>query len=451
MSDTKDLAIIILAAGKGSRMKSPLAKVMHPLAGQPMISWLLGSCVTLNPAKVIVVIGPDMDYVRTHVQSNTQIDGQQPECVVQQQQNGTADALKAAMPALGDFNGRVLVLMGDEPFVPISALQQMVAQNGVSALAFQTANPHGLGRMVMDDDGALAEIVEEKDCSDAQRQITLCNAGNYALPGDKLAGWLAAIGNDNAQGEYYLTDLPKIAAKDGVKTYLTTIPWDGPWGVNDKAQLAVHEGMIQKALRLEALKNGVTMISPDSVYFHYDTQIAAGVVIEPDVFFGAAVRVDEGAHIKAFSHIEGAHIKVCAQVGPFARLRPGSEIGEKAKIGNFAEINRSTIGDGSKISHHSYVGDTEMGAGVNFSAGAITANYDGFNKSKTLIGDNAMIGTNVNLIAPLSIGKDAYIAAGSTVSADVPDGALALGRADSKIKEGWVARFRKMKDARSSK
>jgi len=293
-------------------------------------------------------------------------------------------------------------------------------------------------------------LMSSLDCTDAQRAINLCNAGNYGLPAAQLAEWLNQIETNNAQGEFYLTDVPKIAAMQGVKTHIKTIPWSGPWGINDKAQLAVHEGMIQKSLRISALNNGVTMLDPDSVYFSHDTQIASGVNLEPNVFFGGGVSLAENVTIKAFSHIEGATIAAGATIGPFARLRPGSDIGANAKVGNFAEINRSTIGAGSKVSHHSYVGDCDMGAGVNYSAGAITANYDGFDKGKTIIGDNAMIGTNVNLVAPVTIGADAYVAAGSTVTKDVPEGALSLVRADAKVKEGWVARFRAMKAKKKS-
>jgi len=408
-----DLAIIILAAGKGQRMKSDLPKVMHKLAGLPMIGWLLKSCEALNPTKIIPVIAPDMDDVRAFVAPY--------ECAVQETQNGTGDAAKAALELLGDFKGRVLILMGDEPFVPVSALQDLAAGDEINVLAFQTAQPHGLGRVISNDDGTLKEIVEDRDCTDAQRAINLCNAGNYGLPAAQLAEWLNQIETNNAQGEFYLTDVPKIAAMQGVKTHIKTIPWSGPWGINDKAQLAVHEGMIQKSLRISALNNGVTMLDPDSVYFSHDTQIASGVNLEPNVFFGGGVSLAENVTIKAFSHIEGATIAAGATIGPFARLRPGSDIGANAKVGNFAEINRSTIGAGSKVSHHSYVGDCD-----------------------------AMIGTNVNLVAPVTIGADAYVAAGSTVTKDVPEGALSLVRADAKVKEGWVARFRAMKAKKKS-
>lgn len=439
-NQTNDLAIIILAAGKGQRMKSDMPKVMHKLAGLPMINWLIKSCEALNPAKIIPVIAPDMDDVREAVHPH--------ECAVQQSQNGTGDAAKAALDVLGDFQGRVLILMGDEPFVPVNALQALASGDEINVLAFETATPDGLGRVIAGDDGTLKEIIEDRDATDAQKQINLCNSGNIALSAQHLEKWLNALETDNAQGEFYLTDVPKIAAKDGVKTHIKTIGWLGPWGINDKAQLAVHEGIIQKSLRLSALQNGVTMLDPDSVYFSFDTRIDEGVTLEPNIFFGPGVSVGKNVTIKAFSHIEGASIKDGASVGPFARIRPGSEIGENAKVGNFAEINRSNIGDGSKVSHHSYVGDCDMGAGVNYSAGAITANYDGFDKGKTIIGDNAMIGTNVNLVAPVTIGADAYVAAGSTVTKDVEDGALALERAEIKTKKGWVARFRAVKDKR---
>lgn len=414
------LAIIILAAGKGSRMKSPLPKVLHPLAGLPMLLWLVQSCESLGPQKIVVVRNNETPEIDDLVAPH--------ETAIQHEQNGTGDAVRAAMPALAGFDGRILIVMGDEPFVPLGALADMAARTELCVMGFETSDPHGLGRMVTDANGYLESIIEEKDCNDDQRAITLCNAGNYGINADDLRQWIDALDNNNAQGEFYITDLPEIARKQGHKTSIAAIEWEGPWGINTQNQLAAHEKLLQNALRADHLNAGVHMLDPESVYFNYDTRIEAGVTIEPHVFFGAGVHIESGVRIKAFSHIEGATLKSGSSAGPYARIRPGSQIGEGAKIGNFVEINRSDIGEGAKIGHHCYVGDTQMGRGVNYSAGAITANYDGINKHKTIIGDHVMIGTNVNLVAPLIIEQNAFIAAGSTITENVPANALAISR-----------------------
>ncbi|MGB0719714.1 MAG: bifunctional UDP-N-acetylglucosamine diphosphorylase/glucosamine-1-phosphate N-acetyltransferase GlmU [Bdellovibrionales bacterium] len=433
------LAIVILAAGKGTRMKSGIPKVMHDLAGLPMIRWLLKSCEALNPDKIITVIGPDMDDLAAAVAPY--------ETTIQAERNGTAGAVKAALPALAGFNGKVLILMGDEPLVTQDTLAALVAHNGLCVQGFHTVSPFGLGRMVLNDDGTLNTIIEDKDCSEIQRLITLCNAGNYCVPADRLAGWIDQIGNDNAQGEYYLTDLPAIAARDGVPTKVIETRWSGPWGVNDRIQLAAHEAKLQNHLREAAMRDGVHLQDPDSVYFHYDTELAAGVRVEPNVYFGAGVRVEKDVTIKAFSHIEGAHIQSGAVIGPFARIRPQTQIGRGVRVGNFVEIKKSIIGTGSKINHHAYVGDCTMGRDVNFSCGAITVNYDGFEKHKTILGDGVMVGSNVSLIAPITIGDGAFLAAGSTLTENVEKDALSMSRAKTSIKKGWAARYRAIKAA----
>jgi len=305
--------------------------------------------------------------------------------------------------------------------------------------------------MILNDDGTLNRIVEHADCNDSQKQITLCNAGNYCIPADKLGGWLGQITDNNAQGEIYLTDLPAIAAKDGVATHVTQSNWTGPqnlsWGVNDRVQLAAHEKMAQTILRETALNNGVSMSDPETVYLYHDTQIGAGSTIEPNVVFGPDVTIAQNVTIKAFSHIEGATIASGATIGPFARLRPDTIIAEDVRIGNFVEIKKSNIGRGAKINHHGYVGDCDMGEGVNFSCGAITVNYDGFTKHKTTIGNNVMVGSNVSLIAPITIGDGAFLAAGSTLTQNVESDALSMTRPDTETKAGWAAKFRKIKAA----
>ncbi|MFN3700884.1 MAG: bifunctional UDP-N-acetylglucosamine diphosphorylase/glucosamine-1-phosphate N-acetyltransferase GlmU [Alphaproteobacteria bacterium] len=441
------LSVVILAAGMGTRMKSDLPKVMHTLAGQPMIAILierLRAEMSPSPEKIIVVSGPEMEGLRA-LASAYGCDN-----VIQQERRGTGDAVKAALPALEGFKGNVLILLGDEPLVPIDVLAHMAAHDSPSVMAIIPPDPTGLGRVVMDEDGQLEEIVEERDCTEDQREIIVCNGGNFCVPSVKLAEWVNKIDTNNAQGEYYLTDMPKIAAEDGIGFDVFTVPIDHVWGVNDRLQLAEHERIFMDMLRDAHMLNGVRMIDPQSVYFHYDTKIAAGVLIEPSVFFGADVRVEDGVHIKAFSHIEGAHIGKNTTIGPFARLRPGSEIGEDVRVGNFVEIKKSKIGKGAKINHLAYVGDCLMGEDVNFSAGAITVNFDGFSKHETVIGKNVMIGSNVNLVAPLKIDDGAFVAAGSTITEDVPADALSIAREKGSIYKGWAHKFRDQKGKKDS-
>lgn len=437
MKHTPSLAIIILAAGKGTRMKSDLPKVMHTLAGQPMISLLIQQVETLNPDKIIVVTAPDQHALRDLVKPH--------ESVIQAKQLGTGDAVKAALPALKKFEGNVLILLGDEPFVPMNVLEEMAQHDTPCVMAIIPDSPYGLGRIVTDKRGALESIVEERDCSDDEREILVCNSGNFCIPASGLRTWLSKLENNNSQKEFYLTDVPKIAAKEGHKFDVFTIPIDHVWGINDRAQLAEHEAIYQKMLREKFMREGVILLDPTSVYFHHDTEIAPDVLIEPHVFFGPGVRVESGVHIKAFSHLEGAYIGKDSSLGPFARLRPGAEIGQDVKIGNFVEIKKSIIGDGSKISHLAYVGDTTMGKDVNFSCGAITVNYDGFDKFETHIGDGAMVGSNVSLVAPVTVGAGAVIAAGSTITENVEADSLAVARSRGETKPGWAKNFRAKK------
>lgn len=441
--DNKPLAVVILAAGKGTRMKSDLPKVMHPLAGRPMINWLLDTVETLEPEKIIVVVGPDMPQLEAAARPH--------QTVVQNERNGTAGALKCALPALEGFEGNVLVLLGDTPLVTAETLRGLIrVHTGLSVLAAEVVDPTGYGRIVHDHKGV--RIVEQKDASTKECEICKVNTGVFCFSGKRLKGWLDQVQNTNAAGEYYITDLPAIAQHEGTGTNVSVTRYpDEVRGCNTRADLAALERTLQDRLRQSFLESGVTMIQPQTVYFWYDTKIAPDVTIEPSVFFGPGVVIESGVHIKAFSHIEGAHVQAGASVGPFARLRPGTLIGPNARLGNFVEVKNSSIGAGSKINHLAYVGDTAMGMDVNFSCGAITVNYDGFDKHHTQIGDGAMIGSNVNLVAPVDIGKGAFIAAGSTVTVNVDEDALSIERGEARAIKGWAAKYRSIKAAARSK
>lgn len=447
---TKPLAVVILAAGMGTRMKSDKPKVMHELAGWPMIKWLLQSVEELRPEKVIAVIGPNMPELEEAVQPH--------EIVVQEVRDGTAGALRTALPLLDGFKGDVLVLLGDAPLISSDIMQDLVdirshgSKTGISVLGVELDNPFGYGRLIMTREGTLERIVEQADASPEEDAVRLVNTGAFCIDGARMPRWLSNVGNDNAQGEYYLTDLPAIAAQDHVETQVCVCPDpEEVMGCNSRSDLAVLEAALQKRLRAQVMDDGVTMLDAASVYLHHDTAIAPGVVIEPHVFFGPGVHVEEGVHIKAFCHIEGTQIGKNAIVGPFARLRPDTEIEEEVRIGNFVEVKKSTIGARSKINHLAYVGDTEMGDDVNFSAGAITVNYDGFQKHKTVIGKGVMVGSNANLVAPLQVDDGAFIAAGSTITEDVPADSLSIARDTAEIRKGWAAKYRKKKAAVAKK
>ncbi len=440
---TKPLAVVILAAGRGTRMKSALPKVMHKIAGRPMIGWLMETVESLSPKKIVVVAGPDMPGLEKAVAPNT--------TVIQDRPLGTGDAVKAALPALEGFSGDVLILMGDAPLISAETLRALIEvrhkndMTEMAVLGMKPEAPNSYGRMVLNPDGSLEKIVEFKDANVSERNLKLCNAGVYCIAGERLKGWLAQIQNDNAQGEYYLTDLVDIANQDEAVCHIhVTEEPDDVRGVNTRADLAALEKDVQQKLRAAAMENGATLIDPDSVYFSWDTNLGQDVTIEPNVFFGPGVEIGDNAHIKAFCHLEGTNVAYSTTIGPFARLRPGAAIGAGSKIGNFVEIKNATLHEGVKAGHHAYIGDAEIGANVNYSCGAITANYDGKNKHKTTIGKDAFVGSNVTLIAPVEIGEKAYLAAGSTITEDVPSGALGVSRERKQANiEGWVDRKKK--------
>jgi bifunctional UDP-N-acetylglucosamine pyrophosphorylase/glucosamine-1-phosphate N-acetyltransferase len=434
------LAVIVLAAGKGTRMKSDLHKVLHPIAGRAMIDHLLASVAQLAPERQVVVAGHGKDQLEKALAGRAAIALQEP-------QHGTAHAVQQAEAALAGFGGQVLILYGDVPFVSAATMQAMLARLGeadapaVVVLGFEPADPLQYGRIVASG-GVIEKMVEFKDASEEERAVRLCNSGLMALRSADLFALLARVGNDNAQGEYYLPDVVNIARGDGrTCAVVTTERPDEVGGINSRAELAAAEQKWQQLRRQEAMDDGVTLRDPASVWFSWDTRIARDVTIEPHVVFGPGVTIADHATIRAFSHIEGAEIGQGCEVGPFARLRPGAVMKEKSKVGNFVEMKKTVLGAGAKASHLTYLGDADVGAGANIGAGTITCNYDGYFKYKTEIGERAFIGSNSSLIAPVRIGADAIVGAGSAVSRDVADGELRLVRAEQLVKPGWADRF----------
>jgi len=440
---SKKLGCIILAAGKGTRMKSALLKPLHEIGGRAMVKHVIAAAEALSPDKIVVVIGPDMEQmaeaVRPHVTA------------LQSVVNGTGGAALAAKEHFKGFEGDILIMAGDTPLMTAPILQKMIDIRrqfpaiGLTFAGMHVTEPNTYGRMVMDDDGTLKKIVEFKDASAEEKNITLCNGGVVCADGAKLFQWLSQVGNDNAQGEYYLTDLLVIARKDNRQTHVVEVPAEEMEGVNTRVDLARLEKLFQKKQREEHMLSGVTLIDPDTVYFSYDTLIGQDVIIEPNVFFGPGVIVRNNAHIRANCHITGTEIDEGAHVGPFARLRPGTKIGKEAHVGNFVETKNAHIGAGAKAGHLSYLGDAEVGEKANIGAGTITCNYDGFLKHKTKIGKESFIGSNSALVAPVTIGNGAFIGAGSTISQNVPDNALGITRAPQITKEGWVPEYRQKK------
>ncbi|MGY2735896.1 bifunctional UDP-N-acetylglucosamine diphosphorylase/glucosamine-1-phosphate N-acetyltransferase GlmU [Sphingomonas sp. UYP23] len=444
------IAAIILAAGKGTRMKSDLHKVLHPIAGRPMLLHLAASVAALDPARTVVVTGAGREQVEAAV-SPLGI-----ATALQADQLGTGHAVAQAEAALGGFAGDVLILYGDVPLVSSHTMQAMLdrlnAEDAPVAvvLGFRPADAAAYGRIIAEN-GVIAKMVEYKDATPAERAVDLCNSGLMAVRSADLFALLARVGNDNAAGEYYLPDIVMLAAADGRRSAVIETGAAEVAGVNSRGELAAVEASWQAQRRTRAMADGVTLIAPETVWFAHDTQIGRDVVIEPNVFFGPGVTVGDGAVLHAFSHIEGATIGAKAEVGPFARLRPGAVMGEKSKIGNFVEMKKAVLGAGAKASHLTYLGDAEVGAGANIGAGTITCNYDGFFKAKTIIGEGAFIGSNSALVAPVTIGAGAIVGAGSVITADVEADALALGRGKQEGRAGWAKRFRDAMTAKKAK
>jgi len=446
----KDRAALILAAGQGTRMKSQLPKVLHKVGGRAMLDWSIDLARKAGCERIITVVSAGSDRLQAHV---TDVLGEDA-FVIQDPPLGTGHAVMAAEDALQGFEGDLIVLYGDCPLIPEEAVSALFEELDRSAdlgvLGFEAADPGAYGRLVEDGAGNLQRIVEAKEASPEELAIKLCNSGVMAGSSKKMFALLSKVTNDNAKGEYYLTDLVSIARDEGSSCRAVRCDEEDVLGVNSRVELAEAEAVFQRKRRQALMHSGVTLIAPETVFFAFDTEIEEDVLIEPNVVFGPGVKVHSGVTIRAFSHLEGAVVHSGAEIGPYARLRRGAEIGEQARIGNFVEVKNTVIGQGAKANHLAYLGDGAIGAGANIGAGTIFCNYDGFLKYKTVVGANAFVGSNSALVAPVSIGEGAYVGSGSVITQDVSPDALAIARGRQTEKAGWADDFRTKKQAEKS-
>ena len=442
-------ALIILGAGMGTRMNSELPKVLHQIGGAPMLVHAMRAGATLNPEKTVIVAGHGAEAVSKAALAYDP----DAETVLQTEQLGTAHAVAQAGAALEGFEGDALVLYGDTPFIGSETLEAMAVARGlhdVVVLGFEAADPGRYGRLITKGD-ALERIVEFNDATDKERAVTLCNSGVIAAKSSVLFDLIAAVGNDNASGEYYLTDIIGIARSKGLSSTVVRCDEAETLGVNSRAELIAAEADFQARARTAAIEDGVTLLAPDTVFFAYDTYLGRDAIIEQNVIFGPNVTVESGAKIRAFSHLEGCHVSQGATVGPYARLRLGAELQENVHVGNFVEIKNAIVAEGAKVNHLSYIGDADIGARTNIGAGTITCNYDGVFKHRTVIGEDVFIGSNTMLVAPVTVGNAAMTASGSVVSRDVPDGDLAIARSRQENKPGFAVKlFEKLRHLKIS-
>lgn len=438
-------AAVILAAGQGTRMKSPLPKVLHRIGGRTMLDRAIDAAFEVGCERVIVVVGNHSPSVRANAEKRVGAEN----IVVQNPPQGTGHAVNCARDALKDFDGTVIVTYGDSPLMAAKVLEPVLvlaAAADLAVLGFVAEDPGAYGRLVLDGD-RLNEIVEAREASKEQFAIKACNSGVLACDRELLFSLLSDVKNENSKHEYYLTDIVGLARGRGLQPRVTMAMETEVLGANSQAELAVIERVWQDSARKAFMENGVHMPAPETVFFSYDTQIEAGVTIEPNVVFAEGVTVATGAVIRAFSHLEGAKVGPGALIGPYARLRPGADIGKDVHIGNFVEVKNVTIGEGAKANHLSYLGDGSVGAGSNIGAGTIFCNYDGYFKYRTVIGERAFIGSNTALVAPVTVGDGAMTASGSVITRDVPADGLAFGRAQQTDKPGWAKAFRDTKSA----
>ncbi|WP_333834422.1 bifunctional UDP-N-acetylglucosamine diphosphorylase/glucosamine-1-phosphate N-acetyltransferase GlmU [Rubrimonas sp.] len=439
------LAVVVLAAGVGSRMRSDLPKPLHLVGGLPLLGHALKAARALGPARLVVVVGPGEAGAQVAAAARALA----PETAVAEQpvQRGTGDAVACALPALAGFDaGTALVIYADTPLLRADTLAAMAAARatgvGVVALGFEPPEPGRYGRLILEKDGALARIVEAADATPEELATRLCNAGAMAVDAARLPGWLARLEPGNAQGELYLTDLVGLARADGAACAVARCGVDEAMGVNSRTELAAADAAFQARARSAAMAAGATLTAPETVFFSHDTALGRDVTVAPNVVFGPGVGVEDGAEIRAFSHLEGCAVRAGAVVGPFARLRPGAEIGPGANVGNFVEVKNAALGEGAKANHLAYLGDASVGAGANIGAGTITCNYDGASKHRTEIGAGAFIGSNSALVAPVTVGAGAYVASGSVITRDVAPDALSIARARQIDKPGLAAVLR---------
>jgi len=434
-------AAVILAAGQGTRMRSSTPKVLHEVAGRAMLAWSVALARSCGADKIVVVVGKD---ARAVSDAATQLGC---EVAVQDPPLGTGHAVLAAKSALAGFDGHAVVLFADTPLIRPDTVERAFAAlddgAGVAVLGFEPADPGSYGRLVRGSDGVVERIVEAKDANEAELAIGLCNSGVLGASATVLFELLAEVKNDNAKGEYYLTDVVGLAHGRGLRTRAVLAPADEVLGVNSRTDLAAAEASYQARTRAEVLERGVTLRAPETVFFSHDTVIEPDAVIEPHVVFGLGATIEGGAVVHAFSHIAGAVVRKGASVGPYTRLRPGADVGEGAKVGNFVELKKTRLGKGAKVSHLTYLGDAEVGDGANIGAGTITCNYDGYSKHKTIIGPGAFIGSDTALVAPVTVGAGAVIGAGSVITKDVPADALAVVRGKQRHIDGWAITFRR--------
>ena len=442
MSDQQDarpMALIVLAAGHGTRMNSDLPKPLHKLGGVPLIAHALFAGAALDPARIVVITGHGAEAVEAAVADLMPF----ATCVRQAEQLGTGHAVLQAADALTGFEGDAIVLYADTPFInaeTLAAMQDARAAHDVVVLGFEAADPGRYGRLILEGD-RLVRIVEAKDATPEERAVTTCNSGLLAADAQVLMRLLSRVTNANAAGEYYLTDVPALADAEGLTATAILCPEAETLGINARAELVAAEAAFQAAKRAEMIETGVAMPAPETVHFALDTWVGRDAEVEPHVVFGPGVTVESGARIRAFSHLEGCHVSAGAVIGPYARLRPGAEIGNDARIGNFVEVKEAQIGDGAKVNHLSYIGDAGIGDGTNVGAGTITCNYDGVMKHRTTVGRDAFIGSNTMLVAPVTVGARAFTGTGSVITEDVPDGALALARARQVTKPGLAIKL----------
>ena len=433
-----EFTAIILAAGKGTRMRSSLPKPLHRVGGHPMLGWSIDAARAAGATRTIAVLAPDSGAIQKWLDDTA--------IAIQEDQLGTGNAVAAARDAVGQDDGIAIVMFADTPLVradSISAIVGKVADDAAIAVAaFEPADPTGYGRLVQGRDGSIESIVEHREATDAQQRIGLCNGGIMAARTPLLFDLLDQVTNDNAKGEYYLTDIVALASAGGHRVAHMVIDETEILGVNDRVDLAAAEAALQSRLRTTAMQAGVTMVAPDTVFIAADAVIEPDVIIEPHVVIGGGCHIGEGSIIRAFSHLEGTHLGACCIIGPYARLRPGTEAGDGVRVGNFVEIKKTKLGAGAKANHLTYLGDATIGSEANIGAGTITCNYDGFGKHETLIGDDAFIGSNTALVAPVKIGARAIIGAGSTITRDVGPDNIAVERAHTSEREGAAAKFR---------